>query len=46
LPGGVDHIADNLRSCYEALVQTGILKREELPLLDAWLWDLEQIRDA
>jgi hypothetical protein len=46
LPGGVDHIADNLRSCYEALVQTGILKREELTLLEAWLWDLEQIRDA
>jgi len=34
---------DNLRTCYEALVAGGWVGRQELPLLDAWLNDLQAL---
>jgi len=40
LQSGPDRIHDNLRICYEALVREGLLDREELAHLDAWLHDL------
>ncbi|HEX8281404.1 MAG TPA: STELLO glycosyltransferase family protein [Chthoniobacterales bacterium] len=40
---GIDHIGDNLRACYEALVRAGWVGAEELPLLDAWLADLAEL---
>jgi hypothetical protein len=36
-------IGDNLRLCYRALVGADVMNRSELPLLDAWLNDLEEI---
>ncbi len=36
-----DAVADNLVRCYEALVGIGVLKPEELPLVKAWLDDLQ-----
>ena len=40
LKGGAACTADNLRTCYEALVRGGWLPKAELELLDAWLEDL------
>ena len=38
-----DDIGHNLRVCYEALVEEGVMDRRELGLLDAWLGDLAEI---
>ena len=40
---GTDKIKDNLRVCYEKLVSMGVIDRQELELLDAWIADLEEI---
>ena len=37
---GVELIPANLRRCYAALVELGVIGQQELPLLDAWLDDL------
>ena len=39
----VEHLGDNLRSCYETLVRRGWVGEAELPLLEAWLADLSAI---
>ena len=44
LRAGVDHIGDNLRRCYSALVDLGVIGGGEQPLLDAWLSDLAALR--
>jgi len=41
---GVDHIPDNLRRCYRAMVEMKLIGAEELPLLEAWLADLASFR--
>lgn len=38
---GVEHLGDNLRICYSKMVEMNIVGRDELPLLEAWLADLE-----
>jgi hypothetical protein len=38
-----ESVAKNLRSCYQALVDTRFLPAQELDLLDAWLEDLDHI---
>lgn len=43
LKPGEQHIPDNLRICYEALVNMGVVGPAELPLLEAWLLDLQQV---
>ena len=43
LKSGAAHIADNLRSCYIALVKRGWLADNELELLEAWLEDLQSV---
>jgi hypothetical protein len=43
LKPGVEHLGDNLRSCYETLVRRGWVGEAELPLLEAWLADLSAI---
>lgn len=40
LRAGVEHLADNLRTCYQALVKAGYLQAAELPLVEAWLEDV------
>jgi hypothetical protein len=40
LAAGVAAIPENLRRCYRALVEMGVVGAEELALLDAWLADL------
>ena len=41
---GACNIPDNLRRCYAALVNLGVIDALELPLLDAWLADLSHAR--
>ena len=41
LKAGSANITDNLRICYEKLVDISVIGRDELPLLDAWLADLK-----
>ena len=43
LKAGPDSVADNLASCYEALVVAGVFPRKEMRLLQAWLADLKKI---
>jgi hypothetical protein len=43
LTAGVEHLADNLRKCYEALVRNKWVGALELQLLEAWLADLVEI---
>jgi hypothetical protein len=41
---GVESINDNLRICYEKLVEMGLMKQDELVLLEAWLEDLDKVQ--
>lgn len=43
LPSGVANIAQNLIRCYEKLIELKFLAPEEMPLLQAWLTDLEGV---
>jgi hypothetical protein len=40
---GVDAIPANMRTCYAALVEHGLIDREELELLELWLSDLDEM---
>ena len=44
LSPGISFIPDNLRQCYRALVDLGVVGAEELPLLEAWLEDISKIQ--
>jgi len=39
LKPGVDNLGENIRVCYESLVELGVVGKEELPLIDAWNQD-------
>jgi hypothetical protein len=43
LAGGPEHMGENLRRCYRALVALELVAAEELILLDKWIADLETI---
>lgn len=43
LAPGQEHLASNMRLAYERLVTGGWLDEQELPLLDAWLTDVENV---
>ncbi len=42
LKPGVEYLMDNVRACYEKLVEIEMVDRQELDLLAAWLEDLSQ----
>ncbi len=44
LEPGVEKISDNLRICYQKLVDMSLIGAEEMKLLDAWLDNISQIR--
>jgi hypothetical protein len=44
LESGAEKIGDNLKVCYEKLVDMSLIGQEELKLLDAWLEDIKQLR--
>ncbi len=41
LKKGINHIPDNLISCYQKLIDIGLIESEEMNLLKAWLEDIE-----
>jgi hypothetical protein len=43
LPRGVTNVPQNLIRCYEKLIELKFLAPEEMPLLQAWLTDLEGV---
>ncbi|MDF2571508.1 MAG: hypothetical protein K0R55_3112 [Sporomusa sp.] len=43
LQAGQQHIMNNMKKCYKALVDIGVVGHDELRLLNAWLSDLVQI---
>jgi hypothetical protein len=43
LQKGTQHILDNLALCYNALVKLEVIGKDELPLLKAWISDLNRI---
>lgn len=43
LKKGEEHLFENLKSCYQSLVNLGVVGEEELPLLDCWIADLKQL---
>jgi hypothetical protein len=45
LSSGAEKTDDNLKVCYEKLIGMSLTGREESRLLDAWLRDLEQVRE-
>lgn len=40
---GPDQVSRNMRICYEELIRMAVLPPRELPLVDAWLADVEAI---
>lgn len=46
IEGGAGSIAKNLRRCYQALVGCAVIGEAELPLLDAWIADLDELNSA
>jgi hypothetical protein len=40
LKSGSAHLSDNLYACYESLVANGYIDKQELPLLSAWIKDI------
>jgi len=41
LSSGAERIGDNLHRCYAALVSAGIMPAKEMPLVEAWLVDID-----
>lgn len=39
---GEQHLGDNLLACYRVLVDMELVGREEMPLLDAWIQDVDR----
>ena len=39
LKEGVEHIFENLIRCYQAIVDLGVINKEEMPLVRAWAHD-------
>ncbi|MEM6472695.1 MAG: STELLO glycosyltransferase family protein [Planctomycetota bacterium] len=46
LTPGVENVGENLRACYQSLVEAEIFPEKELPLVDAWLSDLAQLKPS
>ena len=46
LQSGVNNVSDNLISCYEALVASNELPADELPLVEAWRSDLNDLQST
>lgn len=44
LSPGAENIADNLLKCYEVLAGMGLVGQQELPLLKAWIADMQALQ--
>lgn len=45
IKAGEEYLPDNLRTCYGFLVENNFLDKKELPLLEAWIQDLQAIHN-
>jgi hypothetical protein len=43
LEAGVENIGDNLIRCYQEVVRLNLIPDKELPLVKAWVQDLEEL---
>jgi hypothetical protein len=43
LKPGIENISDNLRFCYQKLIDLAIISDSELTLLDNWLEDIKNL---
>ncbi len=43
LKSGVDNLGLNLITCYEKIVAIGMIEKKELPLVHAWIDDIEEL---
>lgn len=43
LKAGKEHIYDNLVTCYQTLIDIGVIGKEEMPLLKAWINDISKL---
>ena len=43
LKSGSANVSDNLYMCYESLVSHGFIDKQELPLLSAWIRDINSV---
>ncbi|WP_205512058.1 STELLO glycosyltransferase family protein [Rhodopseudomonas sp. BR0M22] len=46
ISGGLDNLVHDLHRCYEALVTAGLVGAQEIPLLEAWIADIDRVRKA
>jgi hypothetical protein len=44
LENGTENIGINLITCYEALISIGVIGKEELPIVKAWVNDMKHAR--
>ena len=43
LSSSISDIYDNIRKCYNAIIQMGLIGKEETPLIEAWCSDVKNI---
>jgi STELLO glycosyltransferases len=43
LAGGPEAVDHNMYDCYEALISSNLIPAEELPLLEAWIQDMQDV---
>jgi hypothetical protein len=43
---GKEAINDNLMRCYEVLIDGGWIDKKELPLVSAWIDDIDGLKNA
>jgi hypothetical protein len=46
LKSGQENISDNLITCYQKLIDMGVVGKEEMTLLKAWISDLKKLQSA
>ena len=45
LKDGVENISDNMRQCYNTLIELGLVGKDEIILLNAWLQDINLLNN-
>ena len=43
LKAGAEYLYENLRACYKLMTDKNYIAKEELPLLEAWIYDLQSL---
>ncbi|MDQ3100437.1 MAG: STELLO glycosyltransferase family protein, partial [Bacteroidota bacterium] len=43
---GLDHLSDNMLRCYDVFIRSGLIHKNELKLLEAWIDDLAELKGS